>query len=153
MTTRSVPAGHPFLDLVCLALEPPPLTGEPLSCYPLGSDHSPLVVTPAAVTCLRQEVFVQGQVREHPHQQGTLSRGSSWKTSLALGLVFIVPQENEGTNEYECTGTWYSTLNRTNQNPYIMMILKHQKSGKLESMETNAEDDTIKSMEAVLRET
>lgn len=58
--------GHPFLDLVCLAVEPPPQSGEPLNCYPLvGSDHSSLVVTPAAVTCLRQEVFVQGQIT-HP---------------------------------------------------------------------------------------
>lgn len=55
-------AGRPFLDLLCLAVEPPPKAGVPLSCFPLGSDHSPLSVTPAQVTCLRQEVFTKGQV-------------------------------------------------------------------------------------------
>ncbi|TKS75117.1 Nicotinate phosphoribosyltransferase [Collichthys lucidus] len=57
--------GHPFLDLVCLAVESPPVAGVSLSCYPLGSDDSPASVTPAQVTCLRQEVFVKGQVT-HP---------------------------------------------------------------------------------------
>uniref|UniRef100_A0A3Q3X244 Nicotinate phosphoribosyltransferase n=1 Tax=Mola mola TaxID=94237 RepID=A0A3Q3X244_MOLML len=57
--------GRPFLDLLCLAVEPPPEAGVPLSCFPLDSDHSPLSVTPAQVTCLRQEVFTKGQVT-HP---------------------------------------------------------------------------------------
>lgn len=55
--------GHPFLDLVCLAVEPAPESGVPLSCYPLGSDNSPVSVTPAKITCLRREVFIKGQVR------------------------------------------------------------------------------------------
>uniref|UniRef100_A0A672YYY8 Nicotinate phosphoribosyltransferase n=1 Tax=Sphaeramia orbicularis TaxID=375764 RepID=A0A672YYY8_9TELE len=56
--------GHPFLDLVCLAVEPPPQVGVPLSYRLLGDDsvHS---VTPAQVTCLRQEVFTRGEVT-HP---------------------------------------------------------------------------------------
>ncbi|XP_061594823.1 nicotinate phosphoribosyltransferase [Cololabis saira] len=57
--------GHPFLDLLCLEAEPPPVAGRPLSCFPLGSDDSPASVTPAQVTCLRQDVFSQGQVT-HP---------------------------------------------------------------------------------------
>ncbi|XP_045906675.1 nicotinate phosphoribosyltransferase [Micropterus dolomieu] len=57
--------GHPFQDLVCLAVESPPEAGVPLSCYPLGSDNSSVSVTPAQVTCLRQEVFTKGQVT-HP---------------------------------------------------------------------------------------
>ncbi|XP_019133042.1 nicotinate phosphoribosyltransferase [Larimichthys crocea] len=57
--------GHPFLDLVCLAVESPPVAGVSLSCYPLGSNDSPASVTPAQVTCLRQEVFIKGQVT-HP---------------------------------------------------------------------------------------
>lgn len=56
-------AGHPFLDVVYLAVESPPEAGLPLSCYPLGSNHAALSVTPARVTCLRQEVFSKGQVR------------------------------------------------------------------------------------------
>lgn len=56
-------AGHPFLDVVCLAVESPPEAGLPLSCYPLGCNHTALSVTPARVTCLRQEVFSKGQVR------------------------------------------------------------------------------------------
>ncbi|XP_023146418.2 LOW QUALITY PROTEIN: nicotinate phosphoribosyltransferase [Amphiprion ocellaris] len=56
--------GHPFLDLLCLAVEPPPEAGLPLSCYPLGCDNSAVSVTPAQVTCLRQEVFTKGQVTQ-----------------------------------------------------------------------------------------
>lgn len=56
-------ADHPFMDLVCLALEPPPEGAVPLSCYPLGCDSSSVSVTPAQVTCLYQEVFTKGQVR------------------------------------------------------------------------------------------
>ncbi|KAI3368117.1 hypothetical protein L3Q82_007850 [Scortum barcoo] len=54
--------GHPFLDLVCLAVESPPEAGVSLSCYPLGCDNSSVSVTPAQVTCLRQEVFTKGQL-------------------------------------------------------------------------------------------
>nr|XP_046248082.1 nicotinate phosphoribosyltransferase isoform X2 [Scatophagus argus] len=57
--------GHPFLDLVCLAVESPPQAGVSLSCYPLGCDDSCISVTPAQVTCLRQEVFIKGQIA-HP---------------------------------------------------------------------------------------
>ncbi|XP_041790497.1 nicotinate phosphoribosyltransferase [Chelmon rostratus] len=57
--------GHPFLDLVCLAVEPPPEAGATLRCFPLGCDSASISVTPAQVTCLRQEVFVNGQVT-HP---------------------------------------------------------------------------------------
>lgn len=57
--------GHPFLDLVSLAVESPPEAGLPLSCYPLGCDNTSVSVTPAQVTCLRQEAFTKGQVT-HP---------------------------------------------------------------------------------------
>ncbi|XP_062279689.1 nicotinate phosphoribosyltransferase isoform X1 [Scomber scombrus] len=57
--------GHPFLDLVSLAVESPPEAGLPLSCYPLRCDNAPLSVTPAQVVCLRQEAFTKGQVT-HP---------------------------------------------------------------------------------------
>ncbi|XP_076010550.1 nicotinate phosphoribosyltransferase [Genypterus blacodes] len=59
------PEGHPFLDLMCLEVEPAPEAGRPLSCYPLGRDDTSLTVTPAQVSCLRQEVFTKGQVT-HP---------------------------------------------------------------------------------------
>ncbi|XP_034438113.1 nicotinate phosphoribosyltransferase isoform X1 [Hippoglossus hippoglossus] len=58
--------GHPFLDLVCLEVEPPPEAGVPLSCFPLGSDDSSVSITPAQVTCLRQEAFTRGQVTHPP---------------------------------------------------------------------------------------
>ncbi|XP_049443035.1 nicotinate phosphoribosyltransferase [Epinephelus fuscoguttatus] len=57
--------GHPFLDLVCLSVEPPPKAGASLSCHPLGCDNSCMSVVPAQVTCLRLEVFTKGQVT-HP---------------------------------------------------------------------------------------
>ncbi|XP_073333075.1 nicotinate phosphoribosyltransferase [Pagrus major] len=57
--------GHPFLDLVCLAVESPPEAGVSLRCFPLGCDDSSVSVTPAQVTCLRQDVFTKGQVT-HP---------------------------------------------------------------------------------------
>lgn len=61
--------------------------------------------------------------------------------SLGLGLVFIVPQENEGMTECE---------QDQSESTYIL-ILKHQESRKLESLETNAGDDTThESMETVL---
>ncbi|MEQ2297104.1 hypothetical protein AMECASPLE_031284 [Ameca splendens] len=53
--------GHPFLDLLCLNVEPPPEAGCTLTCYPLGGDNSAVSVTPAQVTCLRREVFLKGQ--------------------------------------------------------------------------------------------
>uniref|UniRef100_A0A671W8F5 Nicotinate phosphoribosyltransferase n=1 Tax=Sparus aurata TaxID=8175 RepID=A0A671W8F5_SPAAU len=55
--------GHPFLDLACLAVESPPEAGVSLRCFPLGCDDSPVSVTPAQATCLRQDVFTKGQVR------------------------------------------------------------------------------------------
>ncbi|XP_035033519.1 nicotinate phosphoribosyltransferase isoform X2 [Hippoglossus stenolepis] len=58
--------GHPFLDLVCLEVESPPEAGVPLSCFPLGSDDSSVSITPAQVTCLRQEAFTRGQVTHPP---------------------------------------------------------------------------------------
>ncbi|XP_069377528.1 nicotinate phosphoribosyltransferase [Paralichthys olivaceus] len=58
--------GHPFLDLVCLEVESPPEAGVPLSCFPLGSDDSAVSITPAQVSCLRQEVFTRGQVTHPP---------------------------------------------------------------------------------------
>ncbi|XP_078114456.1 nicotinate phosphoribosyltransferase isoform X1 [Sander vitreus] len=57
--------GHPFLDLVCLAAEPPPEAGRSLNCYPLRCDDSRISVIPAHVACLRQDVFTKGQVT-HP---------------------------------------------------------------------------------------
>ncbi|XP_061832065.1 nicotinate phosphoribosyltransferase isoform X3 [Nerophis lumbriciformis] len=56
--------GYPFLDLLCLALESPPEAGRPVSCHPLGTCDTPLTVTPAEVTCLRQEMFTKGQVTQ-----------------------------------------------------------------------------------------
>lgn len=56
--------GHPFLDLVSLAVEPPPQAGLPLSCFPLGCDGTSTSVTAAEVVCLRQEVFDKGQVTQ-----------------------------------------------------------------------------------------
>ncbi|XP_026201894.1 nicotinate phosphoribosyltransferase [Anabas testudineus] len=64
---------HPFMDLVCLALEPPPEGAVPLSCYPLGCDSSSVSVTPAQVTCLYQEVFTKGQVT-HPQSSAAQTR-------------------------------------------------------------------------------
>lgn len=55
--------GRPFLDLLCLAVEAPPEAGVPLGCFPLGSAPSPVSVTPAQVHRLREEAFVDGQVR------------------------------------------------------------------------------------------
>ncbi|XP_029285039.1 nicotinate phosphoribosyltransferase [Cottoperca gobio] len=57
--------GHPFLDLVCLAVESPPEAGVSVSCYPLTCDNSCVSVIPAQVTCLRQDMFTKGQVA-HP---------------------------------------------------------------------------------------
>ncbi|KAF7655981.1 hypothetical protein LDENG_00047690 [Lucifuga dentata] len=58
--------GHPFLDLLCLEAEPAPQAGHLLRCYHLCRDNTPLSVTPAQVTCLRQEVFTKGQVTHPP---------------------------------------------------------------------------------------
>uniref|UniRef100_A0A667YN61 Nicotinate phosphoribosyltransferase n=1 Tax=Myripristis murdjan TaxID=586833 RepID=A0A667YN61_9TELE len=60
--------GHPFLDLLCLAVEPPPKAGLPLNCYPLGWDNASHSVTPAQVICLRQDVFTKGQVGIAQHR-------------------------------------------------------------------------------------
>uniref|UniRef100_A0A3Q2P089 nicotinate phosphoribosyltransferase n=1 Tax=Fundulus heteroclitus TaxID=8078 RepID=A0A3Q2P089_FUNHE len=56
--------GHPFLDLLCLKVEPPPEAGCTLTCYPLEGDNAPVSVTPAQVACLQKEVFLKGQVKE-----------------------------------------------------------------------------------------
>ncbi|KAJ0032587.1 hypothetical protein NQD34_002668 [Periophthalmus magnuspinnatus] len=53
--------GHPFLDVVCLAVEPPPKAGHPFHYY-LREEDASRCVTPAQVTCLRQEVFTKGQI-------------------------------------------------------------------------------------------
>lgn len=53
--------GHPFLDVVCLAVEPAPTAGHLLTYY-LKGENTPRSVTPAHVMCLRQEVFTKGQV-------------------------------------------------------------------------------------------
>ncbi|KAF6718644.1 Nicotinate phosphoribosyltransferase [Oryzias melastigma] len=58
------PEGHPFLDLLSLEAEPPPEAGQQLKCFPLGCGDSPASVTPAQVSCLRQEVFLKGQVTQ-----------------------------------------------------------------------------------------
>lgn len=72
------PTGRPFLDLLCLAGEAPPEPGVPLSCFPLGSGHASHSVTPAQVRRLRQDAFVDGQVRR--------------KRGLALPRVFTSPR-------------------------------------------------------------
>ncbi|CAN9500765.1 unnamed protein product [Ophioblennius macclurei] len=56
--------GHPYLDLVSLAVEPPPQARLPLSCFPLGCGGASTSVTAAEVVCLRQEVFAKGQVTQ-----------------------------------------------------------------------------------------
>ena len=62
-------AGHPFLDLLCLAEEPVPKAGVTMSCFPLGRDDACQSVTPAQVTCLRKDVFIKGQVRGETHTE------------------------------------------------------------------------------------
>ncbi|XP_058493615.1 nicotinate phosphoribosyltransferase isoform X2 [Solea solea] len=56
--------GHPFLDLVCLAVESPPEAGVALSCYPAVHNSDAVSITPAQVVCLRQEVFATGEVTQ-----------------------------------------------------------------------------------------
>ncbi|XP_028299694.1 nicotinate phosphoribosyltransferase [Gouania willdenowi] len=56
--------GRPFLDLLCLVAEPPPEAGRPLTCFPLGCDDASVSITPTQVVCLRQEVFIKGQVTQ-----------------------------------------------------------------------------------------
>ncbi|KAM9832232.1 nicotinate phosphoribosyltransferase [Neosynchiropus ocellatus] len=58
--------GHVFLDLLSLEAEPAPEPGRPLACFALGSEGGAMTVTPAQVTCLRQEVFSRGRVTEPP---------------------------------------------------------------------------------------
>lgn len=79
--------GHPFLDLVCLAVEPPPESGVPLSCYPLGSDNSPVSVTPAKITCLRQEVFIKGQVRMSYDSSKTETLSQQWWRRMKTAVL------------------------------------------------------------------
>lgn len=76
--------GRPFLDLLCLAVEAPPEPGVPLGCFPLCSAHSPLAVTPAQVHRLRQEAFVEGQVRMK-HARRKLLCGSSQHLLVVAG--------------------------------------------------------------------
>nr|XP_043900867.1 nicotinate phosphoribosyltransferase isoform X2 [Solea senegalensis] len=56
--------GHPFLDLLCLAVESPPEAGVALSCYPVVHNSDAVSITPAQVVCLRQEVFATGEVTQ-----------------------------------------------------------------------------------------
>ncbi|XP_040040311.2 nicotinate phosphoribosyltransferase isoform X1 [Gasterosteus aculeatus] len=78
--------GHPFLDLVCLAVESPPEAGVSLSCYPLMCDDSRLSVIPAQVTCLRQEVFTKGRVT-HP-----LSSAAETRVKVQTSLQTLHPR-------------------------------------------------------------
>ncbi|XP_070816652.1 nicotinate phosphoribosyltransferase [Chaetodon trifascialis] len=78
--------GHPFLDLVCLAVESPPEEGVSLSCYPLGCDNPAISVTPAQVICLRQEVFINGQVT-HP-----LSSAAETRAKVQSSLQTLHPR-------------------------------------------------------------
>ncbi|XP_061540366.1 nicotinate phosphoribosyltransferase [Phycodurus eques] len=78
--------GHPFLDLVCLALESPPEAGRHLRCHPLVGDGTPLSVTPVQVICLHQEVFTQGQVT-HP-----LSSAAETKANVQGSLQSFHPR-------------------------------------------------------------
>ena len=81
------------MDLLCLSEEPPPLAGQTLRCYPLGQEAH-LAVTPTQVTCLRQEVFAKGQVRNWSwwmwelDSQLSRSRPGMWNL-LAKGPIFI----------------------------------------------------------------
>lgn len=65
--------GHPFLDLLCLADEPAPQEGVSMTCHPLGLDKTCQSITPAKVTCLRQDVFSKGQIT-HPLRSAAESR-------------------------------------------------------------------------------
>ncbi|XP_049588110.1 nicotinate phosphoribosyltransferase [Syngnathus scovelli] len=56
--------GHPFLDLLCVAVEPPPEAGHPLRCHPLAAAAAPLSVTPLKVICLHRDMFARGQVMQ-----------------------------------------------------------------------------------------
>ncbi|XP_068581191.1 nicotinate phosphoribosyltransferase isoform X2 [Cebidichthys violaceus] len=78
--------GHPFLDLVSLAVEPPPEAGVSVSCYPLMRDKSCVSVIPAQVTCLRQEVFTKGQVT-HP-----LSSAAETRVKVQSSLQTLHPR-------------------------------------------------------------
>ncbi|XP_054645011.1 nicotinate phosphoribosyltransferase isoform X1 [Dunckerocampus dactyliophorus] len=78
--------GHPFLDLLCLALESPPEAGRPLSCHPLGGGSTSLSVTPAQVICLRQEMFTKGQVTQ------PLSSAAETKAQVQDSLQSLHPR-------------------------------------------------------------
>ncbi|XP_029004915.1 nicotinate phosphoribosyltransferase isoform X2 [Betta splendens] len=78
--------GHPFLDLVCLAVEPPPEPGVPLSCYPMGAQTSSVSVTPAQVRSLYLEAFTTGQV-SHP-----LSSAAETRAKVQTSLQTLHPR-------------------------------------------------------------
>ncbi|XP_048109128.1 nicotinate phosphoribosyltransferase isoform X3 [Alosa alosa] len=54
--------GHPFLDLLCLSEEPPPVAGVSMQCHLLGHGNTLYCVTPGQVIKLRQNVFSKGQL-------------------------------------------------------------------------------------------
>uniref|UniRef100_A0A669DHF9 Nicotinate phosphoribosyltransferase n=1 Tax=Oreochromis niloticus TaxID=8128 RepID=A0A669DHF9_ORENI len=99
--------GHPFLDVVCLAVESPPEAGLPLSCYPLGCNHTALSVTPARVTCLRQEPLcsaaetrakVQSSLQTlHPRHK-RLQKPDSYTVALSQKLHNMVKEIQKGSS-------------------------------------------------------
>ncbi|KAM4740073.1 nicotinate phosphoribosyltransferase isoform 2-T2 [Anableps anableps] len=108
--------GHPFLDLLCLRVEPPPEAGCRITCYPLGGDNSPVSVTPSQVTCLRKEVFLKGEVTEplcsaaetrakvqsslqtlHPRHK-RLQEPDSYTVALSEKLHNLVTELQKGNN-------------------------------------------------------
>ncbi|XP_077389934.1 nicotinate phosphoribosyltransferase [Festucalex cinctus] len=78
--------GHPFLDLLCLAVEPPPEAGRHVRCHPLAADGAPLSVTPVRVICLRQEMFAKGQVTR------PLSSAAETKADVERSLQSLHPR-------------------------------------------------------------
>ncbi|XP_077441371.1 nicotinate phosphoribosyltransferase [Vanacampus margaritifer] len=75
--------GHPFLDLLCLAAEPPPEAGSDVRCHPMAADGVPLSVTPVGVICLRQEMFAKGQVT-HPLSSTAETKGNVQRSLQSL---------------------------------------------------------------------
>uniref|UniRef100_A0A3B3TKH9 Nicotinate phosphoribosyltransferase n=1 Tax=Poecilia latipinna TaxID=48699 RepID=A0A3B3TKH9_9TELE len=61
---KSTVAGRKTVYRLLDHTHPALLAGCTLTCYPLGGDNSSVSVTPAQVTCLRKEVFLEGQVTE-----------------------------------------------------------------------------------------
>uniref|UniRef100_A0A665WV36 Nicotinate phosphoribosyltransferase n=1 Tax=Echeneis naucrates TaxID=173247 RepID=A0A665WV36_ECHNA len=87
--------GQPFLDLVCLAVEPPPEAGVPLTCFPLGCESPSTSVTPAQVTCLflvllpsRTSLPPSGLLQKYTH----LVQNLDYRKSL---FVFILKHLKE----------------------------------------------------------